>query len=57
MENQAFIYQYSAKKNSEVEKIRKKYMPREENKLERLKSLDREAQGAGTIESLALGII
>ena len=57
MENNTFRYNYSATKNQEVESIRKKYMPHEESKLERLKKLDRRAQEAGMIESLCLGII
>ena len=57
MENNTFSYNYSAEKNREVESIRKKYMPHEESKLERLKKLDRKVQNAGTVESLCLGII
>ena len=57
MENKPFTYNYSAVINKEVESIRKKYMPVEESKLERLKSLDRRAQSAGMLEALSLGII
>ena len=57
MENNTFSYNYSAARNKEVESIRKKYMPHEESKLERLKKLDLRVQMAGTIESLCLGII
>lgn len=57
MENSTFTYQYSATRNSEIERIRKRYLPKEENKLERLKSLDRKVQNAGMIESLCFGII
>ena len=57
MENNTFTYQYSATRNKEVENIRRKYMPREESKLERLKKLDARVQNAGVIESLCLGII
>ena len=57
MENSTFSYSYSAKAQREIEKIRSKYMPREENKLEALKRLDSRAQRAGIIESLCLGII
>ena len=57
MENNTFNYNYSAVRNKEVESIRKKYMPREENKLERLKKLDLRAQSAGMIEGLSLGIV
>jgi len=57
MENSTFTYQYSATRNSEIERIRKRYLPKEENKLEKLKSLDRKVQNAGMIESLCFGII
>ena len=57
MENKSFVYKYSAAMNKEVEKIRKKYLPHEESKLERLKALDRKVQGAGIIEALCIGII
>ena len=57
MENNTFSYNYSAARNKEVESIRKKYMPHEENKLERLKKLDLRVQMAGTIESLCFGIV
>ena len=56
MLNTTFTYQYSAEKNREVEKIRSKYLPKEENKFERLKKLDRKAQSAGVMESLCVGI-
>ena len=57
MENKIFTYNYSAVRNSEVESIRKKYMPHEESKLERLKKLDSRVQEAGMIESLCIGVI
>jgi len=57
MENNTFSYSYSAARNREVENIRKKYIPTEENKLDRLKKLDRRVQNAGMIEGLSLGIV
>ena len=57
MENNIFSYNYSAVRNKEVESIRRKYMPHEESKLERLKKLDLRVQMAGTIESLCFGIV
>lgn len=57
MENNTFSYSYSAAKNKEVESIRKRYLPVEESKIEKLKRLDRKVQGAGIIESLCLGVI
>ena len=57
MENKSFTYNYSAARNKEVESIRRKYLPEEENKLETLKRLDYKVQSAGMIESLCFGII
>ena len=51
-----FHYTYSAPENQEILRIRDKYLPREESKLEELKRLDNLVQSAGTLESLTLGI-
>ena len=39
MENNSFEYTYSAQQQQEVEAIRRKYLPREENKLDQLRKL------------------
>ena len=52
----AFSYTYSAKENQEVLNIRKKYLPREETKMEELMRLDRQVQTSGMVESLSAGI-
>ncbi len=58
MENiQGFNYSYSAPRNKEVERIRNKYITKEETKIEKLRRLDRQASTAGQIESLTVGII
>ena len=58
MEDQnTYKYTYSAPVNKEVEQIRKKYMPQEEDKLSELKRLDTKVQFAGTAESLAVGVV
>ena len=51
-----FQYTYSAPENQEVLKIRSRYLPREETKLEELMRLDRTVQSAGTMQSLCVGI-
>ena len=51
-----FHYTYSATCNQEVLNIRKKYLPREETKLEELKRLDSLVQNSGIMESLILGV-
>ena len=53
----AFHYTYSAKDLSEVESIRKKYLPQEENKMDRLRKLDRGASKKAQVWALSLGII
>lgn len=57
MEESTFTYRYSATRRQEVEAIRKKYTPQEEDKLERLRRLDGQVQGAGMVASLCLGIV
>ena len=56
MNQETFTYSYSAKQNSEVLEIRKKYMPQEESKFEELKRLDYIVQTSGMTESLCAGI-
>lgn len=56
-ELQSFEYTYSAKEQQEIDKIRKKYLPKEENKLETLKKLDKDAEKPGTILSIIVGVI
>ncbi len=57
MENQEFNYIYSAEQRSEVEAIRKKYLPKEEDKLEQLRQLDASVGKKGMAVSLVLGIV
>ena len=52
----SFSYTYSAREQSEVEKIRNKYI-KQEDKTEQLRRLDRSVTSAGRITSLSLGII
>ena len=56
-EKETFEYTYSARRQEEIEKIRKKYLPKEEDKMELLRKLDRDVTKPGTIWSLVLGII
>lgn len=53
----AFQYSYSSKQQSEIEAIKKKYMPKQEDKLEQLRKLDKSAETPGTVVGLILGII
>ncbi len=54
--NETFHYTYSAKQQEEVKRIRQKYIPREENKMEQLRRLDQSATQKGTVVSLIVGI-
>ena len=54
-----FNYSYSAERQAEVEAIRKKYLPQQEqeDKLEQLRKLDASVGTPAMIASLALGIV
>ena len=56
-ENKTFTYSYSAKQQEEINNIRKKYLPQEDNKMEQLRKLDRNVTKKGMIASLTVGII
>ena len=55
--NASFSYTYSGKEQAEVEKIRNKYLPKEENKLEQLRKLDSIPQRNAQVWSLCLGVV
>lgn len=57
MEKKPFIYQYSAKRNAEIADIRERYLPHEEEKIVRLRRLDRRVQSAGVIPALVIGVV
>ena len=54
---ETFEYTYSAKQQQEIENIRKKYLPKEEDKMEQLRRLDRSATKKGTMVSIILGTV
>lgn len=55
--NEAFSYTYSAKQQAEINSIRKKYLPKEENKLERLRELDESVAQKASAAALVIGIV
>lgn len=58
MENrEAFSYTYSARQQEEIKKIREKYLPAEEDRMEQLRRLDESAVRPGTVASILLGVI
>ena len=58
-ESKGFQYTYSAKEQAELKRIREKYMPpsEEENKMERLRRLDRGVVQKAQTVALILGVI
>ena len=52
-----FEYEYSAKKQKEIEEIKKKYLPKEEDKMETLRKLDQSVERKGTMYSVIIGVI
>ena len=58
MENkEGFQYTYSAAQQQEIADIREKYLPKEEDKMERLRKLDHSATQKAQAYSIALGVI
>ncbi|MBQ2724587.1 MAG: hypothetical protein IJF78_02650 [Clostridia bacterium] len=53
----SFHYTYSAKEQEELKRIRQKYAPPEEDKMELLRRLDRSVTEKGTVISIVLGVI
>lgn len=56
-ESESFNYTYCASEQAEVQSIRKKYLPKEMDKMEQLRQLDRATTKKGTIISILLGIL
>ena len=54
---ESFTYTYSARQQEEVQNIRSKYLPPEEDKMERLRKLHHSATQKAQVISLVLGII
>ena len=54
---ETFSYTYSAKQQEEVRKIREKYLPKEADKMEQLRRLDKSVTEKGTTLSLIIGIV
>ena len=56
-EKQGFTYTYSAREQEEVRRIREKYSPRPEDKLEQLRRLDEGVTRKATVAALVLGVV
>ena len=57
MENHSFEYTYSAKRQQEVEAIRKAYLPKEEDKMDELRRLHAIPNKKALSAALTVGII
>lgn len=58
MENkEAFSFTYSAQQQKEVEAIRKKYLPREEDKMDQLRKLHAIPTRKAQVAAIAVGVI
>lgn len=55
--NEVFTYTYSAVEQAELKRIRKKYMPPEEDKMAKLRRLDASVNQKGLVVSLMDGIL
>lgn len=56
-ENRTYTYTYSAKQHEEVNNIRRKYLPKEEDKMEQLRKLDQNSTKRGKMIAITVGII
>lgn len=56
-EKETFVYTYSASEQEEISKIREKYIAREEDKMARLRKLDKSVTEKGQIIALTVGIL
>ena len=55
--NTTFQYTYSAKEQDELKRIRNKYLPKEENKMELLRRMDAQVTQKATMYSIIVGVI
>lgn len=57
MENNSFEYTYCAERQQEIEAIRKKYLPKEEDKMEQLRRLHSIPTQKAQAASIAIGVL
>ena len=56
-DRETFTYTYSAREREEIEKIRQKYLPKAEDKMEQLRALDRNVTQKGRGIALTVGVL
>ena len=52
-----FEFTYSTSQQEKIERIRKKYLPKQESKMEQLIKLDKQAEKPGQIISITIGVL
>jgi hypothetical protein len=57
MENNSFEYTYCAERQQEIEAIRKKYLPKEEDKMDQLRRLHSIPTQKAQAASIAIGVL
>lgn len=55
-ENEGFQYTYCAKEQEELRRIRSKYVPQEESKLQLLRRLDAQVTGKASLYAILVGV-
>lgn len=56
-ENNSFNYTYSANQQNEIKRIRDKYVPKQADKMEQLRNLDKSVTQKATVCSIIAGVI
>ena len=55
--SQKFEYTYSAQQQEEIERIRNKYLPKKEDKMQTLRRLDQSVEKFGTMAAIVVGLL
>lgn len=55
-QKEEFRYSYSAKQQAEIDHIRKKYLPKEEDKMEQLRKMDAAVTQKANMVAIVLGV-
>lgn len=53
----SFSYKYSAGEQEEIKRIREKYLPKEADRMQQIRDLDKSVTTKGTVVSLIIGIL
>lgn len=56
-QNEVFEFTYSAMEQAEIQRIRNKYLPKEETKLDQLKKLDASVTTRATTWAIVIGVV